>query len=591
MFVVALGVAFVASSANAYTHTVTLKMGMKSAQVMELQKALNVTPQTGYFGSITSAAVKAFQASNGLTADGVVGPMTGAKVAMGGTSSTGGSTTGGSTTGSTLTGGAGDLQDADILSSYSSEDVAEGASDVKVMAFELEADNGSDLMIQNVKLEFQHTGAGSTRMNKYMDGVSVWMESKKVGSADVSDFSENSDVYSRSIALSNAIVADGETAKFYVSVDAISNVDSGDLAEDWTVTLASVRYADAAGAVITDSSTGEIPGSVTFSFEDLASSGDLEVKVTKGSNSPDAQVVEVDSVSDTNDVTLLEFKVKATGSDMTIDNLEFDVTPTGANSNEIVKEFKLLMDGEEVDSISSPSIATTVTGQIEFTDLEDEISIDEDDTVTFKVVADINDLEGAFGNGDNILVSFTNANLVDTTNTVIDDQEGDTIIAGDRSGSAIGEIQTFFEDGIMVKLVSTSAVKTAGDAAATESDSGLFEITFDVTAFGNEVHIDKTAPDATGGATESDLDVTGTGTLTAEITSSTGADEGTDGFLVEEGTTERFTISANVLATASGFFNVKLGSILYALTDVDGDVVYNSDLTDFKTSSLNLTDR
>jgi hypothetical protein len=122
--------------------------------------------------------------------------------------------------------------------------------------------------------------------------------------------------------------------------------------------------------------------------------------------------------------------------------------------------------------------------------------IDMDDTVTVKLVADINDFETNFGNGDSILASLKTSG---GTEFSVEDENGDDVANTDWTGSAVGETQTFFEDGIMVKLVSTSAVKTAGDAQAPESDSGLFTITFDVTAFGNDVYIDKTAPVAGGG--------------------------------------------------------------------------------------------
>ncbi|MEK7564200.1 MAG: peptidoglycan-binding domain-containing protein, partial [Patescibacteria group bacterium] len=83
MMVVASVVAFAifATSALAYTHSVTLKQGSTGAQVMELQKALSLTAD-GKFGPMTKAAVMAFQSSKGLVADGIVGAKTG--VALGG---------------------------------------------------------------------------------------------------------------------------------------------------------------------------------------------------------------------------------------------------------------------------------------------------------------------------------------------------------------------------------------------------------------------------------------------------------------------------------------------------------------------------
>ncbi len=57
-----------------------LQFGMRSPQVVELQKLLNQNgaslPATGYFGPMTKAAVVAFQRSRGLEADGVVGVKT-----------------------------------------------------------------------------------------------------------------------------------------------------------------------------------------------------------------------------------------------------------------------------------------------------------------------------------------------------------------------------------------------------------------------------------------------------------------------------------------------------------------------------------
>jgi cell wall-associated NlpC family hydrolase len=57
-----------------------LEFGVTNAAVTLIQQKLGVTPTTGYFGSVTEAAVKAFQTAHGLTVDGEVGPLTWAMI-------------------------------------------------------------------------------------------------------------------------------------------------------------------------------------------------------------------------------------------------------------------------------------------------------------------------------------------------------------------------------------------------------------------------------------------------------------------------------------------------------------------------------
>lgn len=59
-----------------------LKLGSKGPEVGALQKKLGI-PVDNDFGVNTEAAVKAFQTKNGLTADGIVGPGTVAKLGLG----------------------------------------------------------------------------------------------------------------------------------------------------------------------------------------------------------------------------------------------------------------------------------------------------------------------------------------------------------------------------------------------------------------------------------------------------------------------------------------------------------------------------
>lgn len=80
-------------AARTSTHGGGLRYGSRSAEVIRLQNRLRELGffsgrSTGYFGNATLSAVKAFQRSRGLTADGIVGATT--LAALHGTSSGGG---------------------------------------------------------------------------------------------------------------------------------------------------------------------------------------------------------------------------------------------------------------------------------------------------------------------------------------------------------------------------------------------------------------------------------------------------------------------------------------------------------------------
>ena len=63
----------------------TLKVGMGPGHpaVVHVQQYLGVTPATGYFGTLTKAAVTAYQKGLGISATGTVGPLTWAAIAAG----------------------------------------------------------------------------------------------------------------------------------------------------------------------------------------------------------------------------------------------------------------------------------------------------------------------------------------------------------------------------------------------------------------------------------------------------------------------------------------------------------------------------
>ncbi len=166
------------------------------------------------------------------------------------------------------------------------------------------------------------------------------------------------------------------------------------------------------------------------------------------------------------------------------------------------------------------------------------------------------------------------------------------------TGTAVGEAQTFRDTGINVAYVSSTAtISHAGDINNTlDHDQGTFTITFDVTAFGDDMFIDGTKPtDAAADAVMARVSVTNTDTyVDSNIRSSTGAVLGgtidaNGWYEVVDGTTERFTITYVTEAGADGLFQMSLLSLAYvATTGATGDTMYNYNMADYLTPSLNM---
>jgi peptidoglycan hydrolase-like protein with peptidoglycan-binding domain len=495
--------AFTAKAADC-TITKTLKFGMKAdAEVMCLQTKLGVTPAAGNFGPLTLAAVKAFQTTNSLTADGIVGALSRAALNVtapvvgtlpagcttasgfstttglscaatalpaGCTSTTGfSSTTGakcdGSTTGSiTTTGVAGDL----TLTSTSTdvEDTAIEGQATKVLGFKAEATD-SDIAVRNVKITLTNSNAPTTsyRLSNYIDSVDVFMGSTKVGSADVADFTKSGYSYSKSIALSDAVVKKGTVNKatFYVVLNAVSSIDSTDMATAaWNLGINEVRYEDGTGVIMTtstaDTSANPYAGALKvngLAFGSLTSSGDVKLTISKGSGSPSAQNVEVSDTSSTPDVKMLEFKLKATGSDLSFDQLTLDLTGVvaGANNLRTMITDMSLKNGSDVLA-TDPTITAADTGTAAFT-LDDTYTISKGDTQTFTVYAKIAEVgAGKLTNNDSLQVSLAK------TGIATEDANGDIVGGTHETGSATGTVQTFNTTSAVVSNVHWSVPTT-----------------------------------------------------------------------------------------------------------------------------------
>jgi len=643
--VVAL-VAVSAVSASAASYTRSLTIGSNGTDVTELQmtlvaKGYLVMPTGvayGYFGTLTKNAVAAFQTANGITpAAGYFGPITMAKLAAGGSmtsgtsmvagctstsgfspttgqkcdaggsmvpgcvstsgfsTTTGASCASGSTSNGSLSGTDGSINDVIELSQYNNEEVGEGQSDVKVLGFEVEASNDGDIMIKSVKVSFDPTGnTGSDHLDDYIEGVKVWMGSKEVGSANVDDFSQdNNDLYTRTITLSNVVVKAEDTEKFYVSVDGANNFDSSDISGDsWTVDLENVRYEDGSGVVTTDTDSGDIDGmDVAIDFVTFSTSADTELKISTDSATPEAGIVIIDETSNTDDVVVLKGKIKVDGtSDVLLD--EFPVTLTtvgGANVSAVTGSVKLTIDGN--DYTESVNITGATTGTVTFDNLGIDLTAGK--TYSFTVSADINDIDtGNLDEGDTLVVSVTatNRDYIDAEN-----EEGDQLSdSSEKSGTATGEAQEFRVTGVQLSLVSTNTSVTTGTGS--NDDQGTFTIRFKVKAIGDNVYVstlaDATLSSVTTGKTSVHADKAGTATVTGVSAVITNVSDTTltsvGNYEIEDGSEETFELTT-LITHGSDLYRAVLGGVSWSTTDERLPAsAYTSALDTFKTSYIAL---
>src|SRR3989344_8096372 len=647
MIVAAVVVAFAmfATTALAYTQMGTLRVGSSGSQVVSLQAALGVSAD-GSFGPITKAAVMAFQSSHGLVADGVVGPLTGAAlggVASGGSypagcssssgysvttglpcsgggslpagcmpgyafsSTTGMSCTGGAAPAGPLAGGTGSIT-LTASGSYSSENVGEGDEDIKVMAVEVEADNGSDVQLLSTKVEFiQDTAGDPKQIWKYASEVSVWFDGEKVGSADTDGFSKSGNYYSATIPLDGVIVRAGKKMELAFSVSAQSSLESTDIdTDDWNIDLINLRFQDADGIVISESGDAAATAggtyAKTFDFDSFATATGASLTLTLEDDAiNDVHLLDVDDVLDTSH-PITSILMDASGSDVWVDDMVSTITTTGETDESVI----VISTWIEVDGVRISDKETVAAGgAVTYNDLDYTIPAGDKEERIFWV--EMQDVNGALDDGDTIQLT------VDTSGTTAQDGSGDTLTAAgsDPDGGA----HPMYDNAIRLTGTTSTATSSVGGENANDGSVEL-TLNFDVFNYGDTTlyipHGDTltgtastsattTAPSTTEGVgyhIQTGGTVTpGTNDISA-ILSESDPDlvQKTNSLELASGKTGTFSLKVLVATDGTpSIDNVAFRALLAGLGWATSDsataaVVYTANLTDYKTNYATLAD-
>ena len=565
-------------------------MAYQAPNVVAAQTALNAcVPGTalvldGKMGTLTTAKFKAFQASKELVQDGIIGPLTAGKLAACSVSPSNNNNQNQNNT-TTLQGGAGDATFTDSNTGILNT-VKEGQSNVKVMSFKVEAD-GSDIALTNLKVTLNKSaGTASTRADRYFTDVSVWMGSKKVGSADISDFSKDGTDYSKTIALSNAVIKEDQKVTFFVAVSGKDTISTDDQDATWDLAINTARYNDATRAIL--SATDPV---TTQSFGFDAASADDTLSITASTSNPQAANLTVKTGSTSENYLVSAFKLKSgtDSGDIQVNELPVAITIANGGNNldaadGLIDSVTLKIDGTTYESDSDTGTVTNGNGTQTYNFVFDEgdVVVEGDSSVEVKVYVKFNDQKS--GNTDN----YASGTTLYTVSSVSD---AESVANGDAvsvTGSSTSKIHSVSVNAPKITLVGTPSFTTFSQidgVSGGEEDVYLAKFVFNVTAGDDDIYLSSN----TNNISYNQLGVGGGNIDSVTLDSEDGSlQDNSSDFLVTAGSTEKFTLSFYVRGN-NQTDRITVTKFTYGLNDMDADLYVNTGLSMFKTGSVYLS--
>ncbi|HEY0979248.1 MAG TPA: hypothetical protein VGE23_00165, partial [Candidatus Paceibacterota bacterium] len=382
----------------------------------------------------------------------------------------------------------------------------------------------------------------NTQPWRYFDRIAILADGKEIANKDVdsrSDWSRVGDGYRLTLTGIKQIVREDDTAELTIVADIAGNIDSDDLAQSFTFSIADrgIRAVDAEGI---QQYVGDDNETVTFGFG-AEENGDL--RINRDSDNPDASILVADEDRESGEYEVFVFTLENRDDvESLITDLTIDVTGmnSGVAASDVIRRATLEIGRDDFDGDVNAST-------IEFEDMD--LEIDGDDEVTATLIVRL----ARNATSTPIAFSLASANV-----------EAEGLESGnnaDVSGTATSETHTIAFAGINVAAVSTSqSVVTPGDNAS--ASYGTYTIKFSVTGLEEDAYIaSTTAATGTVGVLYGIGGNAFAGTESAILTSTARMEDGF--YLVREGRTETFTLSVTLDPSAAGTFDVRLESIRF----------------------------
>lgn len=548
--VVAIAPAAASAQSMACPFTMTLKKGQRNSQVTALQAKLGVI-QTGYFGSLTAAAVSNYQGSKGLPRVGQVGPLTRAALCMDmvGMPNTGNPAPLNPGTPVNTSGVEGSL-DVRIAASPANNANVQTSSDVPVYGLELKA-RVNDVVVQTLDLQTAVTLSGSAENpSTLINTIKVWDGSTVLATIPVNSttFTKDSNqIYYIRLAGLNFAVPKDQT-KFLTVSFSTNSIDS-----DRTVTIdgyqtSSIRAVSGNGIssfysadALTRTHTFKKPGTSTLTLSAATS----PLRSMAHRINPDSGVL---------GVSVLTFNVKAETGDAKILTVNASTTVSGTLPTTLY-----LYDGSTL--LASKSVVTSGAA-ITFDNLS--VVVPKDVTKTLTVKADFPS-------------STSNGTYASTTvsSVVFEKPNGSSATATSSAGQVTGANQYAYTKAAIITLAGTPSISVSNPGVTTGTTTMTAVFPLNIRADGGNVVI----PGATGAEFTV---VFSNGTNYTATAKSVVTIPNND---IADGSTAQVTVTASVnpsVALTNGLYNAALTSIDWNAGNGTTTQAYGLD--DFKTS-------
>jgi hypothetical protein len=607
------------------TFTRNLTVGSTGTDVKCLQQILSVTPQSGYFGPITLAAVQAYQTSKGFTPASQVGPLTRAALntsLASSTSTTTTTTTGGglcpngntlasncSVSGTTTTttttqtgintpGATGYLTIPELSASPASNANVTTTSNVPVLGVDVRA-TGSDMIVSSAEVQLtvmkQSSPAAeefpSTAIqNLYVYDGSTLLGTYPVNSTTVLQSSGNSTTYYMILSGFKFVAPMNTTKSLLIEADFAPGLETN---RQVTVNLYSqgLRAVDGSGAY-SSVSTGSndvtlVSGSSitpdTYGYRQYlitygTSIGISTLTVAADTSTPISTSVNVNATSGTTNVPMLLVDAKSTTGSSTITNMKFTVT----GSNAAVAKVTALRLYNGSTLLGSQSLSGSTSGATAtFNNLS--IPVAQDATVQLTVSAD-------FGSG--VTSASSVAVGIAAPSTDVTYQTPNLSSTYPTSGAVVGSTMYLY-NGISADLSFTNATSTYSYNSTSPSLSyttGV--ITFKAHADGGTMAALTNSIGGTNGIKVGYNAGSGSGTLAASAVNVDFAPVGgIDGNPINDGGDAIVTVTVTMPRGTSniGFLNFYISEIDWTVGGQAGIATYASgQLSNYKTPYANV---